>query len=642
MAYLVLGRKWRPRTFNEVIGQQPVVRTLQNALARNRVAHAMLFAGVRGVGKTTLARIMAKALNCREGMTTDPCDLCESCRAIAEGNSADLHEIDGASNRGIQEIRELKENIRFFPSRDRFKIVIIDEVHMLTNEAFNALLKTLEEPPAHVYFMFATTEAHKIPITILSRCQRYELRRVPGRELAAHFNRIATAEKVVLEDRALDLIVREAGGSVRDGLSLLDQVLSFAATGGADETQHVAAEDVAQVLGLVDSRVLEQMAAALLAGDTGRCLELLDAVNVAGVDLKRLSLDLVAFFRGLLVCKVTREPAKLLDGSEQELSGMRDLAAGHGVETLHRLFELLIHSIDEMQYSTHPRLVLETALMRGAQSGGVAGVEEILARLDTLLSGHGTSTATGPAGAPLPAGNPRPAGRAAGRSDSEAAGPAAGLAAGLAASLAGGRESSPAGHGTPSPSYETSHGPATAKDAREPAWPPQTAAPAAAGGGPEVRLAEPVPSTPDLPSGGGPTAGPRENRARDVREFWEHFVAGVMERTAWMAHTLRMATSVREEKGAVILDFDDASDCRLLQEPDNKRMLTEYARDFFRKELTIGFQVGGAAPGRGRTSGDATPREERRLLADDPLVRMTTEIMDGRVVGIRTGPRGGR
>jgi DNA polymerase-3 subunit gamma/tau len=250
MSYLVLARKWRPQTFEEVVGQQSVIRTLQNAIDRHRIPHALIFSGVRGVGKTTLARLVAKALNCQEGPTKIPCNKCEHCTEITAGNAIDIHEIDGASNRGIQEIRELKENIRFFPTKSRYKIVIIDEVHMLTTEAFNALLKTLEEPPEHVFFMFATTELHKIPITILSRCQRYELQKVSSRELFTFFSKIAQEEKVIISDWAVNIIVREAGGSVRDGLSLLDQIFSF----GGDE---ITDEDVIKVLGLVDSQVVK-------------------------------------------------------------------------------------------------------------------------------------------------------------------------------------------------------------------------------------------------------------------------------------------------------------------------------------------------------------------------------------------------
>ncbi|MCW5199868.1 DNA polymerase III subunit gamma/tau, partial [Desulfobulbus sp. F1] len=211
--------------------------------------HALIFSGVRGTGKTTLARIMAKALNCESGQPPEPCCSCRSCKEIAAGNSVDLHEIDGASNRGIQEIRELKENIRFMPVMSRFKIIIIDEVHMLTTEAFNALLKTLEEPPSHVYFMFATTELHKVPVTILSRCQRYELKRVASNELSAHFASLAKGEGIAVEPAALNMVVRAAGGSVRDGLSLLDQLFSYCG-------EQVSAQDAAEVLGMVGGEVI--------------------------------------------------------------------------------------------------------------------------------------------------------------------------------------------------------------------------------------------------------------------------------------------------------------------------------------------------------------------------------------------------
>ncbi|MDX1775632.1 MAG: DNA polymerase III subunit gamma/tau, partial [Desulfobulbales bacterium] len=319
MSYLVLARKWRPQTFAEVVGQQSVVRTLQNAIDRSRIPHAIIFSGVRGVGKTTLARLVAKALNCQEGPTKTPCNRCDHCIEIKAGTAIDIQEIDGASNRGIQEIRELKENIRFFPTKSRYKIIIIDEVHMLTTEAFNALLKTLEEPPEHVFFMFATTELHKIPITILSRCQRYELKKVSSRDLFEFFSRIAKEEKVRISDWALNIIVREAGGSVRDGLSLLDQILSF----GGEE---ISDEDVVQVLGLVDSQVISSMAAAILEGDLATGLKILDETSSYGVDLKRLANDLLYYFRALVICRISDQPEKLLDIPDQEFAEMRATA----------------------------------------------------------------------------------------------------------------------------------------------------------------------------------------------------------------------------------------------------------------------------------------------------------------------------
>ena len=400
MSYLVLARKWRPQTFEEVVGQQSVIRTLQNAIDRHRIPHALIFSGVRGVGKTTLARLVAKALNCQEGPTKIPCNKCEHCTEITAGNAIDIHEIDGASNRGIQEIRELKENIRFFPTKSRYKIVIIDEVHMLTTEAFNALLKTLEEPPEHVIFMFATTELHKIPITILSRCQRYELQKVSSRELFAFFSKIAQEEKIIISDWAVNIIVREAGGSVRDGLSLLDQIFSF----GGDE---ITDEDVIKVLGLVDSQVVSSMAAAILNSDLANGLRILEETSNYGVDLKRLANDLLYYFRALLICRVSADPEKLLDVPDQEFAEMRQIGSQHTVETLQLYFNMLLKGVEEMQYSSHPRLAFEMALIRAAEAGNVVPVAELLGKLETMQSGGVVASIKKEITPRIPAPNPR-------------------------------------------------------------------------------------------------------------------------------------------------------------------------------------------------------------------------------------------
>ncbi len=337
MSYLVLARKYRPQTFEEVVGQKPVVKTLQNSIKRDRVAHAILFSGVRGVGKTTLARLMAKALNCQKGPTPIPCNNCLSCTQIMSGAALDLHEIDGASNRGIQEVRELKDKIKFLPASSRYKTIIIDEVHMLTTEAFNALLKTLEEPPEHVYFIFATTELHKIPITILSRCQRYELQRVGSEELAAHFSRLAQAESVALEKGAMSLIVREAEGSVRDGLSLLDQVLSYG-------DSPISTTDVVEVLGLVDRHVLLSITQALLCGNRTAALENLTETFRFGMDIKRFLSDLLDCFRTLLLISI-EGCEKLLDLPADEISSFQAIAREHSVQTIHLKLNLLKKSL---------------------------------------------------------------------------------------------------------------------------------------------------------------------------------------------------------------------------------------------------------------------------------------------------------
>ena len=608
MSYLVLARKWRPQTFADVVGQEPVVRTLRNGLARNRVAHAMIFSGVRGVGKTTLARIMAKALNCTGEGGEKPCNVCGSCREITAGSAADLHEIDGASNRGIQEIRELKENIRFFPVNGRFKIIIIDEVHMLTTEAFNALLKTLEEPPEHVYFMFATTELHKVPITILSRCQRYELKRVSFIDLVTFFTKIAGREQVTISRKAIEMIAREADGSIRDGLSLLDQVFSF---GG----EQVADEDVVQVLGLVDQKIFANLARFLLASDLAGCFDLLEKTYVAGIDLKRFAADLLAYFRALLICRTSPRPEELLEVSDQELAELRELSAGQSRETLAMLFQILFAGMGEMQYSAHPRLVLEMAFIKAVQAGQVAPAASLLARLDDLIKNSGGRVLAPPASAGKP-------GKI---SDQGAADNLPPIAA------------SPVGESVPVPA-------APEQTAAAPPPPKMTPpAPRATEPTPDSQVQKPEQPVDKIaePKGQGKksdtVAG--QTHTKDVRKNWDDFVAYVKERKPWMAQVLRLCENPREEGAELLIKFHNPSDCMLLQEHENVKNLTEYALDFFQKELRVKISSPrGRADGQDDTVHDG-PKEERRALANDPLVQMTVEIFGGQVGAIRTGPR---
>lgn len=593
MSYLVLARKWRPQTFEEVVGQQSVIRTLQNAIDRHRIPHALIFSGVRGVGKTTLARLVAKALNCQEGPTKIPCNKCEHCTEITAGNAIDIHEIDGASNRGIQEIRELKENIRFFPTKSRYKIVIIDEVHMLTTEAFNALLKTLEEPPEHVFFMFATTELHKIPITILSRCQRYELQKVSSRELFAFFSKIAQEEKIIISDWAVNIIVREAGGSVRDGLSLLDQIFSF----GGDE---ITDEDVIQVLGLVDSQVVSSMAAAILNSDLANGLRILEETSNYGVDLKRLANDLLYYFRALLICRISADPEKLLDVPDQEFAEMRQIGGQHTVETLQLYFNMLLKGVEEMQYSSHPRLAFEMALIRAAEAGNVVPVAELLGKLETMQSGGVVASVK----KEITPGFPAPNSRVKEKTKSQVPQKA-------------GSVEIPEKPGQPQKKTDKT------KKAEEPGkqQPVETEAPAKQVTDEGIAKNTVEPST------------------RDVRKNWDEFIEYVMDRKKWMAHTLRLCSKVREEGADLILKFDDPSDCKMLQSKENMKFLTEFSQDFFQKEFKIGIKIRGA-DSQGIIGQDGIgPQEERRALASDPLVEMATEVLGGRVVNIRTGPR---
>ncbi len=395
MSYLVLARKWRPQTFEDVVGQKPITQALQNAVTTTRVAHAYLFAGPRGVGKTSVARILAKALNCQEGPTPHPCDHCSFCQEIRDGISVDVLEIDGASNRGINEIRELRENVKYLPSKNKYKIYIIDEVHMLTSEAFNALLKTLEEPPPHVIFVFATTEPHKIPLTILSRCQRYDFKRIPSASILEQLKKIAAREGMEIGDPGLHLIARQAQGSMRDAQSLLDQVLSFSG-------QKVSEEEVIEALGIIDRKILHETIQSLAEGKREHLLQIVAEVYNFGYDLKEFCGELAQLLRDLLVLKLLpqgpREASGLIDLPEEEIRDLAAQAEKFSQEEIHALFRALLTAHEETARSAFPRLILEMTLTRVARRKPVLSVEEVLEKLrvmeERLLAGGATAFPT--------------------------------------------------------------------------------------------------------------------------------------------------------------------------------------------------------------------------------------------------------
>ncbi|MDT8442916.1 MAG: DNA polymerase III subunit gamma/tau [Desulfuromonadales bacterium] len=357
MAYLVLARKWRPQNFCDLIGQEHVSQTLANAIRSGRIHHAFLFTGARGVGKTSAARILAKALNCDEGLSDQPCGTCSSCLEITAGQGMDVLEIDGASNTGVDDIRELRENIRYLPNRSRYKIFIIDEVHMLSTNAFNALLKTLEEPPEHAKFIFATTEPHKIPITILSRCQRFDFRKIPLVRVTARLREISDAEKLTISERSLGLVARQGEGSMRDSLSTLDQVIAFS----GDEVDD---EAVQTLLGMVDRRLLLDTVEAVIQRDSRRALDAVRRVDQLGLALRQFIHDLLEMFRGMVICKVVDDPAEMLDLVGDELKDLRSLAAEASLEDLQRIVTLLMKAQSELAHSSYPLLTLEMCLVR--------------------------------------------------------------------------------------------------------------------------------------------------------------------------------------------------------------------------------------------------------------------------------------
>mgnify|MGYP001191856009 FL=1 len=377
MAYLVLARKWRPQTFSDLIGQEHVGQTLANAIRSGRVHHAFLFTGARGVGKTSAARILAKALNCEQGMSEQPCGTCPSCQEITSGQGLDVQEIDGASNTGVDDIRELRENIRYLPSRSRFKIFIIDEVHMLSTNAFNALLKTLEEPPEHAKFIFATTEPHKIPVTILSRCQRFDFRKIPLQKVAQRLRQIADAEGLQMSDRSLGLVARHGEGSMRDALSTLDQVIAFCG-------ESIADDDVQALLGMVDRRLLLDTVDAFLQRDSRRLLDLARQVDQLGHSLRQFVQELVELLRGLIICKVVAEPEELLDLVDEELKELQKLAKSPSLEDLQRIVTLLMKVQAELGNSPYPLLTLEMALVRIANLAPTQELGSLIRQLERL------------------------------------------------------------------------------------------------------------------------------------------------------------------------------------------------------------------------------------------------------------------
>ena len=383
-SYIVLARKWRPQTFADLVGQQHIAVTLQNAIMQNRVAHAFLFTGSRGVGKTSSARIFAKALNCEHAPCEEPCNACQSCREITEGRSLDVVEIDGASNRGINEIREVLEAVRYAPSRDRYKIYIIDEVHMLTTEAFNALLKTLEEPPAHVVFIFATTDPNKIPVTILSRCQRYDFKRISNEDLFAHLSSIAHAEQIDFEPSALRLIARTARGGVRDALSEMDQVIAFA-------PPPITGDRAAEVLGVATRETLTAMVKAILDQDVAKAIACIGRVEHYGQNLALFANDLLEFLRDATVVAAAPQSDIPTELSPAERAEIRSWLTQASIDRFQRLFHIWYQTTDSLSKNLSPRLALEMAAIRMCQVETVVPLDNILERLDVItqaLSGH--------------------------------------------------------------------------------------------------------------------------------------------------------------------------------------------------------------------------------------------------------------
>ncbi|MDD2236007.1 MAG: DNA polymerase III subunit gamma/tau [Kiritimatiellae bacterium] len=395
MAYEVLARKWRPQQFDEVVGQEHVARTLKNAIESGRIAHAYLFVGPRGIGKTSSARIFAKALNCAKGPTATPCDQCDACREIMDGRSLDVIEIDGASNTGVDHIRDLRESVLYAPARGPYKIYIIDEVHMLSTGAFNALLKTLEEPPKHVKFIFATTEPQKLPATIISRCQRFDLRPISTRQIMQHLRKIADAEKVKVSDDALLAVARGAEGGMRDAESTLDQLMAFCG-------DSITEDDVMSVFGLVSRAALEELVDAMIAGEVPKAIAMVDELDQSGKDVQRVVVELLQYLRNLLVLSYSTDQGAGLDVTDLQRERLRGQAEHTDASRILRMIKVLSEADEKLRYALSRRALLEVAVIQCARSARVVSIDRIigaLAELKKQLGGEGVAPSTPPVSA---------------------------------------------------------------------------------------------------------------------------------------------------------------------------------------------------------------------------------------------------
>ncbi|AGP33423.1 DNA polymerase III subunit gamma/tau [Sorangium cellulosum] len=690
MSYVVLARKWRPQSFEDLVGQEHVSTTLANAIARDRVAHAFLFTGVRGVGKTTSARILAKALNCVHGPTAKPCQACPACAEITVGADVDVQEIDGASYNGVDEVRKLQESLPYRPARDRFKIFIVDEVHMLSNAAWNAFLKTLEEPPPHVKFIFATTEVHKVPVTILSRCQRYDFKLIGAQQIAARLRWVLEQEKIPADDPALSALAREAAGSMRDAMSLLDQVIAWVGTSG----DRITAEGVAKVLGVADRVVLHRLAEALVDGDPAACVRIVGELAQEGYDLPHVARDFLAHLRDLVVAKVCDDPAPLLDLADEEVADARALAARADADDLTRLHQGFSRAFDDIVRSGQPRASLEMALVRLARRPPLLPIDELLRRLGDLerrLNGGGGGGGGGggaPERAPQRPGAPSGGAAAPRRGAAEAApeeargagaAPAYGAAASGAArangaaangAMANGAMANGAAAnvvslvngapgvngaaasfaGSAAPAFAGAAAPAFAKapyanGAAAPAYRPDSAPPPSPRGAlysvPQSAPAAPAPSGPVSRTSSAP---PPAMSASDLAT-WRAVITAVRAQRPALASVLEHAAVLELSPTRVVLGYEANSFLSgQATEPAARDMLARVLQSHFGGPAELVFETitrGSAGPSLAQVeTAERKARVDaaRRAVADHPLVTAAIELLGAELKDVRLSP----
>jgi DNA polymerase III subunit gamma/tau len=583
MSYLVIARKWRPQSFEDVVGQSHVTRTLQNAISAGRVAHAYLFTGPRGVGKTTTARILAKALNCEKGPTPAPCQQCPACLEIAGPGSVDVMEIDGASNNSVDDIRNLREKVAYSGVRDRHKVYIIDEVHMLSPAAFNALLKTLEEPPSHVIFIFATTEVQKLPATILSRTQRFDFRRVAAAELAAQLGRILHAEGLEASAEALQLVARSGGGSVRDSQTLLDQVISFAL--GSAEKRALRVEDVLAVLGGVqESQALGALDAAL-KGDAAGALQWLNQQYERGADLRQVLDAFQALLRGLMLAKADPDHAPNAELLPETSQALRPLAAGLGMSRIFSALKACNEAENQLRYSNQARLVLELLLVRLGPASPGAGLAEIVDELRDLEqklrsqpASRGPALSEGVSFARAEGAAPGQA-RAASQEDVATTGDDG---------RDDGAQGPPDGAGVPQPAVD------------------------------EVEVAA-TPAALDL--------------AR-VQADWAAVCQRAQERSMNLAAAANGSTLQALQGGVLSLRVSNEYQRKVLEAPSEREQLEAVLKEQFGQALRVQVAFAQAAP-KASKGGKPAPEQVERLLRERPEVRRVQELFGAEIVEIK-------
>jgi DNA polymerase-3 subunit gamma/tau len=591
MAYQVLARKWRPRTFADVVGQDHVTRTLANAIERGRIPQAVLFTGSRGVGKTSAARILAAALCCDQGPTPEPCGACEPCRQIAAGRALDVIEVDAASNNTVDDVRELRESVRYQPAQFRRKVYILDEVHMLSGAAFNAFLKTLEEPPPHVTFVFATTEVHKLPITILSRCQRFDFKLVPTPQLAAHLGHILRREALPFEPAALSLIAREAGGSVRDSLSLLDQVINFV------QGEAITAEKVADALGVADRSVLLALAESVLRREPGEVLHVAERALSRGFGLPSLSRSFLDYLRDLIVFKTAREPQQLLDCPVEELEPLRPLLDPVPVGLLLQLFDRWTLAVDEVARAAVPIPVFEIALVELCLAEPVRPLAELIERFDRLAAGD--------PGGPGPSSSGRGSGGPQRMPSVRAPAPA------------------PAPEHRPAAAAERSDGsPLRQAGPMAPAQAPPLAS--ASGNGPDGEIAESAAPPPAAPSAPAPPAAGRPDAFLPSLQEWGAVVGALSSKKPGLAALLEHARlGGWNDRGLeLIYPEEQAALAEQLRERDTLAPLLEALRQQVGRPVVVAIRVDATQDRRGAApSAQPGAPSQRVPAAGEPTFR---------------------